>query len=378
MTTHTNRTRVVLAALAGAAVALAAVAVPAAAGIGDVFRLGQTNSANAPSVLNGTTAGPQLKVMNLNGDYAGIRADSTGGVGSAILGYHNSAAGTGAGVFGQTDSTAASATAIYGLVSSSSAGLGSAAVRGLNNGSNGYGVYGSAAGAGDGVYGKSNTANGVYGESNSGTGVYGSGGLGGYFIGHGSPGVFAFSAGDNGLLAKTTAPDKSAVFARHDTTNFGYGLYAQSQVGPAIGMSGPDTGQAPITLNGKPFPSATAGYNDNSAFVPNDGIWHFVSSLNVGPGLYVIIAKANAENPTHSGESRVRCRLSAGGDYDEVWSRPAGADWESLSFTVFHSFAAASAVTLNCLAYTGYHSGSVWSRKIMAIRVAGGTNTFMP
>jgi hypothetical protein len=380
MNTHTNRTRVVLAALAGAAVALAAVAVPAAAGIGDVFRLGQTNSANATSLLTGTNAGPQLKVVNLNGEYAGIRADSAGGSGSAILGYHNSAAGPGAAVFGQSDSTAASASAIYGVVSSSSAGSGSAALRGENNGTTfpGFGVYGSTAGGGYGVYGKSNTGDGVYGVSNTGIGVYGSGGFGGFFVGSGSPGVFAFSGGEDAIRARTLAANKSALFARHDGPNFGYGLYAQSEVGPAIGMSGPDTGQAPITLNGKPFPSATAGYNDNSVLIPNDGIWHFVSSLNVGPGVYVIIAKANVEDVVESGESRVRCRLSAGGDYDQVWSRPAGADWESLSFTVFHSFAAADAVNLNCFAASGYHSASVWSRKIMAIRVAGGTNTFMP
>src|SRR6266511_5492435 len=57
MSKDTNRTRRrVLFAAAGAMLALAVVASPAGAGVGDFFKLGQTNTADATSLLTGTTA----------------------------------------------------------------------------------------------------------------------------------------------------------------------------------------------------------------------------------------------------------------------------------------------------------------------------------
>jgi len=373
MSTDTNRTRRrVLFAAAGAVLALAVVASPAGAGVGDFFKLGQTNTADATSLLTGTTAGPQLWVSNANGDYAGIKAESAGGFAAAVYGLHSSAGGTGAGVQGISQSTEGSAVGVYGLLNSTTPGAGSAAVWGQNNGTgfSGYGVYGFHAGVGIGVFGR----------SPKGLGVYGNGARGGSFAGTTGAGLEGYSPANDGVRASSRAANKSGLWAHHDGSNFGYGLFAQSQVGPAIGMSGPDAGQAPITLNGKPFPSATAGYKDTEVQVTHDGTFQEVASLNVGPGTYALIAKANARaaNSGLAEESYLPCRLSSGGDFDQTLSTPDGIDWETVSFVLFHSSPWASAVTLSCSAKPTEWNALVRNTKIMAIRVAGGTNTAMP
>ncbi len=372
MSTDTNRTRRrVLFAAAAAVLALAAAAVPASAGVGDFFKLGQTNSADATSLLTGNTAGPQLRVSNANGNFAGIKAESAGGYAAAVYGLHSSEGGTGAGVQGISLSTENSAVGVYGLIDSTTPGAGSAAVRGQNNatGFSGYGVYGFHAGTGIGVSGR----------SPKGLGVYGNGTRGGSFYGTTGAGLEGYSPANDGIRASSRAANKSGLWAHHDCSNFGYGLFAQSAVGPAIGMSGPDTGQAPITFNGKPFPSVTAGYHNTQVFVPNDGSFRPIASLNVGPGAYALIAKTNIRNASATGASGVWCFLSAGSDDDSTEIGLTGdADRESASFALFHSFASASAVTLSCAALSNWHSAYVYSTKIMAIRVAGGTNTAMP
>src|SRR6266545_3666911 len=105
--------------LIGTAVAALALATTAlgGSGVGGVFNLGQSNTVDGTTALSGTTAGSQLQATN--------------------------------------NSTAASAFSIYGLISSTTPGASSTAVRGHNKGTGtaGYGVYGSHAGEGIGVYG---------------------------------------------------------------------------------------------------------------------------------------------------------------------------------------------------------------------------------
>jgi hypothetical protein len=127
--------------LAGSALALTTTTALAGSGVGGVFNLGQTNSVNATSTLAGTAAGPQLRVQNA--------------------------------------STAASAFSLYGLLTATAPAGNDAAVRGQNNATNsyGYGVWGSQAGAGTGVYGTGASGTGVYGfhtgSTGTGAGVYG-------------------------------------------------------------------------------------------------------------------------------------------------------------------------------------------------------------
>ena len=87
------------------------------------------------------------------------------------------AGGEGVGVSGESASTADNAAGVLGTIVSTSPGSGSAAVRGINNGTGvfGVGVWGSHAGSGWGVYGSSPAGKGVVGQSTT--------GLAGYFAG---------------------------------------------------------------------------------------------------------------------------------------------------------------------------------------------------
>src|SRR5207244_6586201 len=99
-------------------------------GSGGVVNLGQSNTVNAQTALSGNTTS-QLRVSNA--------------------------------------STVAGALSLTGLLSSAAPGTSSAAVRGVNSGTNanGYGVWGSHAGSGSGVYGTSVKGIGVYGRHTS-------------------------------------------------------------------------------------------------------------------------------------------------------------------------------------------------------------------
>jgi len=116
-----------------AALVLTAPTALAGSGVGGTFNLGQTNTVDASSVLTGSSAG-ELKVQN--------------------------------------NSTASGAFSVLGLINPSTPGSNSVALRGQNNGTGaaGYGVWGSQAGSGTGVYGIAPTGIGVYGKHTGSTG----------------------------------------------------------------------------------------------------------------------------------------------------------------------------------------------------------------
>jgi hypothetical protein len=59
-----------------------------------------------------------------------------------------------------------------------------------------------------------------------------------------SPNIgLSVSGANDGVQASATGTSKSGVWAHHDGSNFGYGLFAQSANGPAIGM--PSAATAP-------------------------------------------------------------------------------------------------------------------------------------
>jgi hypothetical protein len=137
----------------------------------------------------------------------GMQGDTfSTGIRPGILGQHRATSGTGAGVEGRTNSTSADAAGVVGVVSTSTAGVDSAGVRGINNGAgdsgNGFGVWGSHASSGIGVYGSAPIGAGVAGESDVGTGLYG-------FSSSGN-GVY----GDNGSTG-----DKAGVLGFHRATS---------------------------------------------------------------------------------------------------------------------------------------------------------------
>ena len=88
-------------------------------------------------------------------------------------------------IVAESNSTAATTAALIGRITSPSPGGESAGVRGINEGTGGtgFGVYGSQAGGGYGVFGIAPSGLGVSGVSTTGTGVWGSSasGNGGYF-----------------------------------------------------------------------------------------------------------------------------------------------------------------------------------------------------
>jgi hypothetical protein len=147
---------------------------------------------------NSTTDKATLRLHELEADFARLEFTNTntarkwhiaGLVGTAIaddrLNFWNSGVGDilsirGDGTVVATNpSTADYAFALHGIISSASPGAFSAAVRGQNNGTGGYGigVWGSQDGSGWGVYGTSVSGIGVYGyaSATSGYGVYSGG-----------------------------------------------------------------------------------------------------------------------------------------------------------------------------------------------------------
>jgi len=131
----------------------------------DFARLEFTNTNTArkwqiAGLIGATVADDRLNFWNSGvGDILSIRGDGT--------------------VVATNPSTAGYAFALHGIISSTNPGIWSAAVRGQNNGTGGYGigVWGSQDGSGWGVYGTSVSGIGVYGyaSATSGYGVYSGG-----------------------------------------------------------------------------------------------------------------------------------------------------------------------------------------------------------
>jgi hypothetical protein len=109
---------------------------------------------------------------------AGYGVFGTSILGSGVVGMHLSSAGTDPAVLGETEAVVPNAVGVLGRVQSVAPGRSSAAVRGVNLGTGGFGfgVFGSHDGAGWGVYGLSPRGAGVVGESSA--------GYAGYFFGN--------------------------------------------------------------------------------------------------------------------------------------------------------------------------------------------------
>jgi hypothetical protein len=234
---------------------------PAASAQATYLQLGVTNTSNSPTSLKGTTGAPELYVMNANGNYAGIKAESSGGLAAAVFGLHSSAAGAGAGVQGISASTAANAFGVFGQLMSSAPGADSAAVRGENRGTNtsGYGVWGSHAGSGPGVFGTSISGRGVFGFSTNGVGLYGvTGATNGTAI-HGvansgpyasgvsgesstGAGVYGFNSGGTGqgVAGVSTKAAGTGVVGEANNGTLAYGVYGKSASGRGVDGSSPN------------------------------------------------------------------------------------------------------------------------------------------
>jgi hypothetical protein len=168
--------------------------------------LGTTNTSNATTALNGNTTGSELLVKNTNGSSAGAF-----------------------GLYGLRTATAPTAT--------------SAAVRGQNGSTNGkgYGVWGSQAGSGAGVYGFAPSGKGVWGSSTNGIGVSGN------HTGTGAnnaAGVQGQSAGSDGTAVKGVATNGGYAKGVWGVSDTGYGGFfeAPGSVGFGVYASGGEFG----------------------------------------------------------------------------------------------------------------------------------------
>jgi hypothetical protein len=130
--------------------------------------------------------------------------------------------------------------ALNGLMSSVTAGPGSAAVRGHNNGGGemSFGVHGSQAGLGAGVYGTAPRGVGVQGYSSSGDGVVGLSDTGSaVYASSGSsyfPAIYAASPGRDALFAISSANGFSGVSGHSSAYNPGYGVLGSSDNGVGV------------------------------------------------------------------------------------------------------------------------------------------------
>ena len=169
-----------------------------------VFNISNSNTASSVSAIEGDIAS-----TTPGGFSAGIRGNNqgTGGNGIGVYGSQNGSgwgvygftpsgrgvfgnSTSGVGVFAQTSSTAANAYALEAINTATIPGTSSAAVRGINSGTDalntGVGVWGSEGDFGAGVFGFAPAGNGVQGQSASGNGIYGfsSTGMAGRFVGN--------------------------------------------------------------------------------------------------------------------------------------------------------------------------------------------------
>jgi hypothetical protein len=203
-------------------------------------------------------------------DGRGVFGRSTNGIG--VSGLHSASTGAAPGVLGQTNATSDEAVGVLGVVNTTSAGADSAGIRGVNSdtSSAGFGIWGSHAGSGTGIYGYapwgmgvvgfSPHHTGVRGESEDGWGMYGLSGTGTGVIGLSTSfrgvqgqstsgtGVYGFSPGGFGIEGRSTS--SSGVYGQSTSTigvegrsTSGTGVWAQSTSGTGLeGRSTTGTG----------------------------------------------------------------------------------------------------------------------------------------
>jgi hypothetical protein len=114
-----------------------------------------------------------------------------------------------------------------------------------------------------------------------------------------------------------------------------------------------------------PVPEVFAGF-DNSDVL--SGTSPLTNTINVPAGAYAITAKAFVTNP-NSSRVGVRCRLTAGGNFDESAATVAGSNSsQALALNVVHTTTIPRAITLSCQNLSAATTTMSFS-KIVATRV---------
>lgn len=170
----------------------------------------------------------------------------------AVRAHRASTTGTWPAIHGECDSESTDGSAVRGVMTSTTPGSGSAAVRGINNGTGGagIGVYGSHAGSGWGVHGTCPDGRGVYG--------YSANAYGGYFTGAENTGSVAALAVQSGTqvmrLDGNEIDSNGALYLNNNSTNDVYIANGGGNViVPVLQITGADVAEKfPVSEEVKP------------------------------------------------------------------------------------------------------------------------------
>jgi hypothetical protein len=206
--------------------------------------------------------------------------------------------GTGISLEGINSSATANISAIYGKATAATPGVNATGVRGAVTGAGleGYGVWGSHAGSGAGVYGSTINGSGVSGLSTTGgNGVQGSS----------TDGVGVFGISENGLPGlfniSNTNNFNDALFASN--SGFGNGVVALSTYSNGVlGIANDLAGAGIFGINNAGGEGVVGrGFSDFAAAVVgrNDGTYAGVKAVNGMSGGVGLLAQANVDFATN-------------------------------------------------------------------------------
>jgi hypothetical protein len=129
----------------------------------------------------------------------------------------------------------------------------------------------------------------------------------------------------------------------------------------------PEAAAATTTAN-----RAFSGFHDGGIAMPNS-LGNLVTLKIPAAGSYVINAKLDAFNNSNDASTNDRCRLTAGGNFDEVRFDVDAfpLDKEAVALQVVHTFGSPGSVTLSCTDNGGIGKGDVIAQlmKITAVEV---------
>ncbi len=205
--------------------------------------------------------------------------------------------GTGSAIEGINSSVDPNAVGVLGTITSTTPGTTSSGIKGINFGTGveGYGVWGSHAGSGSGVYGSSVSGSGVNGLSSTGYGVYAS-----------SPdGTGIFATSDNGTAGLFDISNPNAyndvVFASN--AGYGNGITSIATYGYGVLGIGNDVGGTGLLGINNAGGEAILGFtiSDNASGVVgrNDGTYAGVRGFNTANNGIGVLAVANSFGATN-------------------------------------------------------------------------------
>ncbi|WP_127129676.1 hypothetical protein [Pseudoflavitalea rhizosphaerae] len=216
---------------------------------------------------------------------------SSGNAATGLLSLTNN--GNGEALLGINASADPNASAITGNITATNAGLMSAGIKGMNNGTgaDGMGVWGLHAASGTGVLGTSSGGFGVKGESTSGNGLAGSSVYGAGVLGtstEGTAGLFDISNPNS---------FNDAIFASN--SGYGNGITAMATLGNGVFGIANDLGGAGVFGVNNAGGEAVVGraFSNSAAAVVgrNDGAYAGVKGVNAVNNGTGILAQANVD-----------------------------------------------------------------------------------